>query len=247
MAMIVIHIDTQKYTSLLAKCYEGIEDATILVNPSREEVDKILTENPNERVMMMGHGSDLALFGSYDPTKGRWVDIIDRRNAELLKDRECIGIWCYAKGYARAHGLKGYFTDMFVSNGREAKDLGFKATEKKVFDEVVIYAERINRLLKENVPLEEWVERLCKEAEPAYETKPFVEFNYTGMEYFDGNEDVNPLIVDYSYFNDFDDEVIDDLFDYFCKENCIEGEWARGLAWPIFKGGWDAKKNLIVI
>ena len=240
MAMIVIHIDTQKDTSLLAKCYEGIEDATILVNPTREEVDKILAENPNERVIMMGHGSDTALFGHLS-----WFDhIIDRDNAELLKDRECIGIWCYAVGFARTHKLKGYFTDMFVSNGGEAKDLGFKTTEKEVFDEVVVYAERINRLLKENVPLEDWPYMLRVESEPDYKTKPFVEFNYTNMMYFDGSQ--IPMVVDYSYYNDFDDEVIDDLFDSFCKENGIEGEWARGIAWPIFKGGWDAKKNLLV-
>ena len=247
MGMIVIHIDSQKDTAFLKKCYEGIDDTIVLVNPTREEIDKTLKENPNERVMMLGHGSSSGLFGT-----GWKGEAIDYKNAELLKGRECIGIWCYAKNFGRNYGLKGYFTSMFISNGGEAKSFGYKdATEEDVFNEVAIFAERVNTLIKNDVPLSEWVEKLQSEADYS---KEFVEFNYSNMEYFDGTQ--KPLYGNYYYpkysghttyyGSDYDvDDFFDVYFDSFCKDNGIEGDWAREIAYPIFKAGWEAHGDCI--
>ena len=248
--MIVIHIDSQKDTNFLTKCYEGIEDAKILVNPKRKEIDKVLKENPTDKVMMLGHGSGGGLFGK------DWKDnAIDYRNAKLLKDRDCIGIWCYAKTFAKTYGLKGYFTSMFISNGGEAKCFGYKdVTEQEVFDEVAIFAERINTLIKTDVPLNEWVEKLQEQADYS---KPFVEYNYSAMEYFDGTQKPDYATRgyygsedDYDYFGrgysryyrDYDiDDEIDLWFDDYCKNNNITGKDERDVAYSIFKAGWDAR------
>ena len=105
--MIVIHIDTQQDTSFLKKTYEGISNLILLYNPTKDEVNKTLEENPNEDVMMLGHGSPSGLF-SHD-----WKGfVIDYTNAHLLKGRNCIGIWCWAKKFAKNYGLKGYFTSL---------------------------------------------------------------------------------------------------------------------------------------
>ena len=244
--MIVIHIDSQKDTSFLTKCYEGI-DAKVFVNPTREEVEKVLTENPNEKVMMLGHGSSYGLF-SFD-WKG---DVIDRRNAHLLKDRECIGIWCYASDFARKEGLKGYFTSMFISNEGESQTFRHNATEKEVFDEVAIFAERVNTLIKNETPLDEWVGILQGQADY---TKSFVKFNYSAMEYLDGTQEVvaddrswwsgnvRQLDIEEFGFDTEGDDMMDLCFEEYCAENGIEGYWAREMAYPIFKAGWNARKD----
>lgn len=272
--MIVIHIDSEKDTAFLSKCYEGIGDSIILYNPSKAEVNKTLTDNPNATVMMMGHGGGGGLF-----SKDWRGCVIDYTNAHLLKDRECIGIWCYAKNFARNYGLKGYFTSMFISNGGEAKSFGYKdVTEEDVFNEVAIFAERVNALIKAETPLTEWVNALQEQADYS---KPYVEFNYSNMEYFDGTQ--KPLsnyptygrgyyygydeddadIYGYGkgkgvtdtkgkgkatypslYGTDTDiDNEIDLWFEDYCIVNGIEGEWAKNIAYDLFKAGWDARKD----
>ena len=158
--MIVIHIDSQKDTAFLKDCYKGIDNIILLYNPTKDEVNKTLQDNPDEDVMMLGHGSPSGLFSC--DWRG---NVIDAANAHLLKGSNCIGIWCWAKKFAKAYGLKGYFTSMFISNGGEAKSFGFpNATEKEVFDEVEFFAKAVNTLIKGNVPYEEWEEDMLHTA-----------------------------------------------------------------------------------
>jgi hypothetical protein len=231
MGLIVIHIDTQKDTSFLTKCYEGL-DAKVFVNPTKEEVNKVLKDNPDDKVMMMGHGFGGGLFSA---TGG---NVIDFSNVNLLKGRECIGIWCFASDFAKTNGLKGYFTSMFISNGGEARSYHYTADEEDVFNEVVLFAERVNKLLKDNVPLDEWVERLQEEADYS---KGFVEFNYSKMEYFDGTQE-----EEFAKYAKYDNEV-DIWFDDFCLENDIKGEWAKEIAYPIFVAGWESYRTALYL
>ena len=248
MGIIVIHIDTQEDTKFLTKCYEGLTDAKVMVNPTKAEVNEMLKANPTDKVMMLGHGGGGGLFGA--DWKG---NVIDYSNANLLKDRECIGIWCYAKNFARNYGLKGYFTSMFISNEGEAKCFRYKATEEEVFEEVALFAERVNTLVKNETPLNEWVEKLQEQADY---NKPFVEFNYANMEYFDGTQ--QPTYPTYygGYYGGYSgnttttpaptykgwsmEEEMETYFKDYCKKNGIKGKKEKALARKIFKAGWDA-------
>ena len=239
--MIVIHIDTQQDTSFLKKTYEGISNLILLYNPTKDEVNKTLEENPNEDVMMLGHGSPSGLF-SHD-----WKGfVIDYTNAHLLKGRNCIGIWCWAKKFAKNYGLKGYFTSMFISNEGEARTFGYNATEEEVFEEVVFFAKSINTLIIDNVPYEEWVGKLQAIADMS---KPFVKYNYDAMEYFDGTQKADSAEDTFGFLTDTEEDVerktddeVDMWFEDYCFEHGIEGEWAREIAYPIFVAGWNSYK-----
>lgn len=239
--MIVIHIDSQQDTSFLKKTYEGIDNLILLYNPTKEQVNKTLEENPNEDVMMLGHGSPSGLF-SHD-----WRDnVIDYSNAHLLKGRNCVGIWCWAKKFAKNYGLKGHFTSMFISNEGEARGFGFNATEEEVFNEVELFSDRINKLIKDNVPYEEWVGRLQAIADT---TKPFVKYNYDAMEYFDGTQTPDLAGESRYTFGDVEEKVdakeddeVDMWFEDYCYENGIEGDWAKEIAYPIFVAGWNSHR-----
>jgi hypothetical protein len=257
--MIVIHIDSQKDTAFLKECYKGIENLTLLYNPSKTEVNKVLSENPNEDVMMLGHGSPSGLF-SHD-WKG---NVIDYTNVHLLKGRNCIGIWCFAKKFAKNYGLKGYFTNMFISNAGEAKAYGYKATDEEVFAEVEFFSKAVNTLVVDGVPYGEWVGKLQSIANM---DKDFVEFNYSAMEYFDGTQKPDPKVYTlfdddysagssmpistypYTYPRDYEDDLerstdseVDMWFEDYCTEHGIEGDWAKELAKPIFVAGWNSRK-----
>lgn len=239
--MIVIHIDSQTDTSFLKECYKNIKDAIVLYNPTKEEVNETLTAYPDDDVMMMGHGSSSGLF-SVD-WKG---NVIDYTNVHLLKGRNCIGIWCWAKEFARNYGLKGYFTSMFISNEGEARSFGFLADNKQVYDEVVFFAKAVGNLIEDKTPYEEWVGRLQSIADM---DKPFVKYNYTNMEYFDGTQ--KPKFTGYTTEIGRDivenvafpaDSEVDMWFEDYCYENGIEGDWAREIAYPIFVAGWNSHR-----
>lgn len=246
--MIVIHIDSQQDTAFLKKTYEGIDGITLLYNPTKKEVEKTLSLRPRESVMMLGHGSPSGLF-SHD-----WRGyVIDYSNAHLLKGRECIGIWCWAKKFAKNFGLKGYFTSMFISNEGEAMAYGYgDVKEKDVFNEVELFSERIHDLIESETPLYEWVDSLQRVADMS---KGFVKYNYNAMEYFDGTQTADPSPFKgetFGFLTDVEEEVadadtedkdeVDMWFEDYCYENGIEGDWAREIAYPIFVAGWNSHK-----
>ena len=77
--MIVVFVNSKEDTATFSRLYDGLEDITLLYNPTREEVENVLRERPTERLMCLGHGTSLGLF-SHD-FKGY---IIDRDTIPLL-------------------------------------------------------------------------------------------------------------------------------------------------------------------
>ena len=60
--MIVIHVDTMEDTARLKKTYDGLENVTLLYNPTKEEVVAQLKRDDDPLVMCLGHGSSSGLF-----------------------------------------------------------------------------------------------------------------------------------------------------------------------------------------
>lgn len=213
--MIVVYVNSMEDTATFDAIYRNLnEDTIILHNPSRAEVDAILTERPTETLLCFGHGSPRGLF-SHD-FSGM---LIDAESVPLLVNREMIGIWCYASNFGVAHNLRGFFTYMFISNQQECafNRCGWY-DNSVIFAENRLFAERINTLIRENTPLEQWVEIL-------YESRnadlPFVEFNYGNLSYLDGDgtpqlivEDDDKLLFAESYMFEHQALTDDDTADY---------------------------------
>lgn len=105
--------------------------------------------------------------------------IIDADNVDLLRDREVIGIWCYASDFATKHNLRGFFTYMFVSNPSEARYLSFgEHTTEEVDEQNIHFCSQINRFLNEGVEPQDFIENLEYD-----DSINFVNFNYSNMIY----------------------------------------------------------------
>jgi hypothetical protein len=209
--MIAIFMNTMEDTDTFAPLFNSI-DCTLLTNPTKAEVIKVLEENPTETLMCLGHGSHNGLFSS-DWGEGY---VIDFSMVHLLKDREIIGIWCYASDFARRHNLKGFFTYMFISNISEAKchGKGVGATDELIYEENVKFSNIINEYITNGTPLDKWVDLLY---ENCNHELPFVEYNYSHLSYFDGtdNESISSLLEEIneeyfqpSLFTEFHDEPL---------------------------------------
>lgn len=201
--MIAIFMNTMEDTDTFAPLFNSL-DCTLLTNPTRAEVVKVLGENPTETLMCLGHGSPSGLFAE-DWGCG---NVIDSSMVHLLKDREIIGIWCYASDFARRHNLKGFFTYMFISNLNEARyhGKGMGATDEIVYEENLKFSNALNELITNETPLDQWVEKLY---ENCNHELPFVEYNYSNLSYFDGDTPTTPRLL---LEGDFDDEFEDTIF-----------------------------------
>lgn len=182
--MIAVFVDSMADTATFAPLFKDIE-GIYLYNPTREELEKVLAENPTETFMCLGHGSPRGLFSA-----DMHGFLLDRDNVHLLKDRDVIGIWCYASDFARQNNLRGFFTYMFISNAQECSyhRCGNYYNEV-VYEQNRIFAEKVRGLIAENKPMEEWVDYLYESCDSSLD---FVDFNYSNLAYFDGESNYAP-------------------------------------------------------
>lgn len=182
--MIAVFVDSMADTATFAPLFKDIE-GIYLYNPTRKELEKVLAENPTETFMCLGHGSPRGLFSA-----DMHGFLLDRDNVHLLKDRDVIGIWCYASDFARLNNLRGFFTYMFISNAQECSyhRCGNYYNEV-VYEQNRIFAEKVRGLIAENKPMEEWVDYLYESCDSSLD---FVDFNYSNLAYFNGESNYAP-------------------------------------------------------
>ena len=193
--MIAVFVDSMADTATFAPLFKDIE-GIYLYNPTREELERVLIENPTETFMCLGHGTSRGLFSA--DMRGY---LLDRDNVHLLKDRNVIGIWCYASDFARLNNLRGFFTYMFISNAQEVSFQGFGTeTDEFVFEQNQQFASKVNELIRNETPMEDWVEILFNSANRI--DVDFVNFNYSNLAYFDGESNYVPQqLLDESWEN----------------------------------------------
>ena len=215
--MIAVFVNSMADTATFAPLFRDIEGIS-LYNPTRAELEKVLAENPTETFMCLGHGSSRGLFSA-----DMHGFLLDRDNAHLLKNREVIGIWCYASDFARLNNLRGFFTYMFISNSQEVFYHRFEPqTDEFVFEQNQQFASKVNELIKNETPMEDWVEILFESADRI--DVDFVNFNYSNLSYFDGEDNYVPqslldeekqeeqIMLAESYLFDNDEWGEDNLF-----------------------------------
>ena len=146
---LVIHPDDRS-TDFLKQIYEG-RDWTVITERratlSKKEFLKQL--DAHDRIIMMGHGYPGGLFMSY----------INPDIVHLLREKECVCIWCNADQFVNKYGLKGFYTGMFISEVGEANWFHIKTDQKTIdysnelFTQLVtenIDNENIHEILKES-------------------------------------------------------------------------------------------------
>ena len=121
MKTLVIH-PKDKSTDFLKPIYSGLDDVTLVTGDWSQ--DQILEAiQTHDQVIMMGHGSPGGLFtaGQF-LTEGKYLSyVIGVGMVEALSQKDNnIFIWCNADQFVNRHGLKGFYSGMFVSEVGEA-------------------------------------------------------------------------------------------------------------------------------
>ena len=181
--MLVIH-PKDKTTAMLSALYDGLEAQVIDDYRSTKEMGHLLHHvSTQERIMLLGHGSDKGLFFRKDDSKDEFDKIIvGHSHAYHLRKHggNIVAVWCNADQFARAEGLHGLFSGMIVSELSEAQLYKIETTQEELDNENVKLARRLRTLLDERIPLSEIPKRMLVMDNVH---SPLTTFNYTNFYY----------------------------------------------------------------
>lgn len=136
MKTLVIH-PQDKSTDFLRPIYAGLDDVTLVTGGwTQTQIREAI--RMHDQVMMMGHGSPNGLFavGQFEPTNPYSSYVIGASMVwELSQKDNNIFIWCNADQFVQRHGLKGFYSGMFVSEVGEAFYCGVTPFDQASVDE----------------------------------------------------------------------------------------------------------------
>ena len=181
--MLVIH-PKDKTTAMLSALYDGLEAQVVADYRTTNEMGRLLHHvSTQERIMLLGHGSDKGLFFRADDSKDEFDKIIvSHSHAYHLRKHggNIVAVWCNADQFARAEGLHGLFTGMIVSELNEALLYQVKTTQEELNRENVKLARRLRALIDERIPLSEIPKRMLAMDDVH---SPLTTFNYKNFYY----------------------------------------------------------------
>lgn len=182
--MLVIH-PKDYTTAFLSALYDGVENTVVINdNRSRANFNHVLHHTPqNDRIMLLGHGSDKGLLWREDDTVPGFDGVlIGHPHIYHLRNHgsNIVAVFCNADKFAMAEHLHGLFTGMIISEIDEAVEQGVNSTEEEIELENRKFASRLRSLLDEAVPLYE-IPRRMLELDDSH--TPLTEFNYHRIYY----------------------------------------------------------------
>ena len=140
--MTVIHA-TDPTTQVLSLLYQQREDVKQRITERNTSSDVQRAIRVDNVIMMLGHGNEYGLFSKPDKKGDYRRFLITDRHVQFLRDKLCIGIWCYANKFAEKYKLHGLFSGMIISELQEAIDLGVPATKDEIDKEMKRFTIRL--------------------------------------------------------------------------------------------------------
>ena len=136
-------------------------------------------------------------MGLYNPAGTGYSFLVNRQNYKKIKVNRFIGVWCHASEFGEAVHLKGFYSSMFISNKSEAEmNHCYQASAKCITEQEILFALRLNELIKTYTPMKKWVGMLNEAAD---KTIDIVKFNYDGLKYLTKFEGEVPEYTEYGY------------------------------------------------
>ena len=136
MKTLVIH-PKDRSTDFLKPIYAGLDNVTLVTGGwSQNQIREAI--QTHDQVIMMGHGSPSGLFavGQFPTDNPYFSYVIGADMVEALSRKgNSIFVWCNADQFVERHGLKGFYSGMFVSEVGEAFYCGVKTFDQASVDE----------------------------------------------------------------------------------------------------------------
>jgi len=163
MKTLVVH-PIDRTTDSLSEIYKGKDWKIIRSIPSKSELKRLIKSH--DRIIMMGHGCPNGLLSA---DKKRLI--IDSSMVQFLRDKQCIGIWCYADQFFRKYKIPYACTGMIISEYDEAIDNCISCCLKDIDDS----NEKFAKTIAENIDNDLFIDLVIENYK--IELNPIVEFN----------------------------------------------------------------------
>jgi hypothetical protein len=193
MKTLVIHPEDES-TDFLKQIYEN-QNFTVETRHKGQDYsikEFIQQVKDHDRIIMLGHGYPGGLFYSY----------IDRDIVYLLREKECVCIWCNADQFVKKYKLTGFYTGMFISEVSEAKWFGIKTTQEKIDHSNNLFAQLFGNRISDYTLVK--LHGFLTENYVSSIECPVINFNKVRLYY----RDIESLLAE----NDLNDEVAPDYY-----------------------------------
>ena len=128
----------------------------------------------HDRIILLGHGTSLGLIGFNHI-------IINSTFVYLLREKECVCIWCNADQFAKKYKLRGFFTGMIISEELEALYYGIEPKIDEITESNLLFANSIKTAINSSNMLNEVKLRYCSD------TNTIIKFNKNNIYQFEPN------------------------------------------------------------
>lgn len=135
MKTLVIH-PLDNTTEFLSKIYKDKDWSIIRHNVSKKDLKSAIKEH--DRIIMLGHGLPQGLLGF-----NRFI--IDSKIVYLLREKDCVCIWCNANDFVKKYGLNGFNTGMFISEIDESFHYNVMTNYEQIKHSNELFAELISK------------------------------------------------------------------------------------------------------
>lgn len=186
METLVIH-STDPSVQYLSVIYENLGNVTRLTESSGDdEIREALGSDKYDVIVMLGHGGP---YGMYAPKDGIQFgrNIINPSHVELLQEKTCVGIWCYANMFADRYKLHGLFSDMVISELTEAAYLDVPVESQDEMDSHNrFWAKALTETINHNI-LEETPDIMASYVEDTEDREMTIleGFNFNALHFFE--------------------------------------------------------------
>lgn len=160
MKTLIIH-PLDPSTSFLKKDYDNLDCTISNLKLSKSNLKKEISSH--DKIVILGHGDCRGLFnnGNY---------IIDPTLVYLLREKDLVGIWCYANEFFKKYGLSGFNCGMFISEMKEARDHKIECFQEDIDQSNRIFAICLHFIIKYKFSLLDQYSSLL--------TNNVIQFNY---------------------------------------------------------------------
>lgn len=144
MKTLVIH-PKDNTTDFLSDIYSD-KDWTIVNKLIGKHILKQLIKS-HDRIVMLGHGTEKGLINS-----NKTNYIIDSTWVQMLREKQCVCIWCNANIFFEKYKLKGFYTGMIVSEIDEAYQYSLSTNFDMIQESNTLFAKSIKESIdKDNM------------------------------------------------------------------------------------------------
>ena len=145
--MTIIHANDPT-TKVLSRLYASRDDVTSHIDEASTNVAIQAAIRNDDTIMMLGHGNKYGLFSKPSRKERYERFLITDRHVQFLRNKTCIGIWCYANEFAEKYGLTGLFSGMIISELSEAVEHKIVATKEEIDSEMEKFTSRLKFCLE---------------------------------------------------------------------------------------------------